>query len=267
MDKKNLFELYEKLYFHEIDRRDKIIGRLQLPLAIFVSILSILGVMVRNINYDLEISLIFKYFSCLAITITTVTFGLYYFIRAFYGHEYKYIPTASETEKYNKELHETYEEFDEGEELAEGYLSDYLYKDYHECSSANSNVNDNRSEYIHRSNFFIILSIVPLLITFLVFNFAQIDKNNKDKVQKISIAEPLSIDPPKQPIDVKIVDNELLKDVHKSFQILIKEVKNMADKEKAKIPPPPPPPPPKRVIREDIQLGIKKEKPSKDGDK
>jgi hypothetical protein len=239
MDKKELFKLYEKLYFHEIESRDKITSRLQLPLAIFVSILSMLGFMIRNINFHLDTTLIVSYYVCLFITITPVFFGIYYFIKAFYGHEYQLMPTASETEEYNLKLHKTYEEFDSGKELAEKYLTEYLYKDYHECSSVNSETNDKRSEFIHRSNFFIILSILPLLVTFLMFSFAHIDKNNKDNTQETST-----------------------KYYHR-------EVEAMTDKENAKIPPPPPPPPPKRHIREDVEIGSgnNKEKSNKNGDK
>jgi len=267
MNKDELFNLYEKLYFHEIENRDKITSRLQLPLAIFISIFSMLGFMVRNINYELNNSLLITYFILLTLSIIPVTIGIYYFIRGFFGHEYEYIPNALKTEEYNIKLHNTYKKFESGDNIAEGHLRDYLYRDYYECSSKNSEVNDNRSLFIHRSNFFIIVSILPLLITFLIFTFASVDKNNKEKIQKVSIETPLSINGTPQSLNIKIIENESTKEISKSFNDFSKEVKTMAEKDTAKTPPPPPPPPPKRLIREDVQIGGKKEKTNTEGDK
>lgn len=267
MNRSELYKLYEKLYFHEIESRDKITSRLQLPLAIFVSIFSVLGLMVRNINFDLGPIILSAFFLFLLISVIPVGLGVYYFIRGFYGHVYEYIPTAVDTEKYNQELIETYKEFENGENIAQKYLFDYLYKYYADCSSKNSNVNDKRSEFIHKSNFYIIVSILPLLITFLIFTFASIDKNEKEKVQEISIVNPLSVEAKQNPLGVQIVDSEYMREVCQSLKILVSEVKIMAEKDSTKKPPPPPPPPPKRLIREDVQIGSKKEKPDNKGDK
>ena len=50
MEKNELYQLYEKLYFHELETRDKITGRLQVPLAIFISIISLAGYMLKNVD-------------------------------------------------------------------------------------------------------------------------------------------------------------------------------------------------------------------------
>jgi hypothetical protein len=44
-----VFELYEKLYFHEVDAREKIAGRLQIPLAILLS--PCVRIVVASINF------------------------------------------------------------------------------------------------------------------------------------------------------------------------------------------------------------------------
>lgn len=260
MNKDELFKLYEKLYFHEIESREKITSRLQLPLAIFISIFSILWLMVRSIDFGLSQTVLITYFGFLLFSIIPVLIGVYYFIKAFYGHEYEYIPTADETEKYNQTLITTYREFEKTEELAQGYLYDYLYKYYAKCSSKNSKVNDKRSEYIHKSNSFIIVAILPLLITFLIFTLASVDKNNKGKTQKISIVNPLSVVTLQNPLSVQIEDSESLKQVSQLLKFLTNEVKVMTEENSVKTPPPPPPPPPTRLIREDVQIGGEKQK-------
>lgn len=262
MDKKELIKFYEKLYFHEIEYRDKITARLQLPLAIYISFLSLFGFMVRNINFTCKIGYLTLFIFLLIVSSVLLIFGIFYFIKAFYGHTYEFLPTANKTEEYRKQLDLTYEDYDNGAELSNSYLEDYLYKYYQECSSKNSEVNDKRSDNLHKANSFIVFVVLPLLLTFLVFHFGSVDKNMMEKVEVVEISKPLKITFPKDPLGIEIVDGDSHKNslninsLNGGFEIMTKD--------KKKEPPPPPPPPPKRYIREDVQIGDKKERDKKD---
>jgi hypothetical protein len=48
MDDKSRFALYEKLYFHELDRKDKLLARLNLPLAMIAGLLSFFGYLLNK---------------------------------------------------------------------------------------------------------------------------------------------------------------------------------------------------------------------------
>jgi hypothetical protein len=50
MSKNPLFDLYEKLYFHEIEVREKLGGRLQTPMAIIVSLIGVLTYLLQNFD-------------------------------------------------------------------------------------------------------------------------------------------------------------------------------------------------------------------------
>ena len=154
MDKKELLRFYEKLYFHEIDYRDKLTARLQLPLAINISFLSLLGFMVRNINFECRTNYLILFIIFIIFSTVLLIIGIVFFIKAFYGHTYEFIPTANETENYRLKLDSIYKEYENGLELANTYLEDYLYKYYCECSSNNAIVNDKRSENLHKANSF-----------------------------------------------------------------------------------------------------------------
>jgi hypothetical protein len=208
MDKKELFKFYEKLYFHEIEYRDKITARLQLPLAIYISFLSLLGFMVRNINFACKNGylILFGFFFIASSALLVV--GIIYFIKAFYGHTYEFIPTANATEAYRKKLDSTYEEYENGTELSKTYLEDYMYRYYHECSSKNAEVNDKRSENLHKANSFIVFVVVPLLVTFLFFHFGNVDKNKLEKREVVEIEKPLKIIFPKEPLEIEIVNGD-----------------------------------------------------------
>lgn len=50
MNSQNLFELYEKLYFHEVESKEKISSRLQIPLAILLAIIGVLSHIVKGVT-------------------------------------------------------------------------------------------------------------------------------------------------------------------------------------------------------------------------
>ena len=52
MPKNPLFDLYEKLYFHEIEVREKLGGRLQTPMAIIVSLIGVLAFLIQNFDKE-----------------------------------------------------------------------------------------------------------------------------------------------------------------------------------------------------------------------
>lgn len=259
MNKKELLKFYEKLYFHEIDYRDKLTARLQLPLAIYISFLSLFGFMVRNINFECKINSLILFMFFIVFSIALLIIGIVFFIKAFYGHTYEFIPTANETEIYRLKLESTYEEYENGSELANTYLEDYLYKYYYECSSNNANVNDKRSESLHKANSFIVFVVIPLLVTFLIFHFGNVDKNMQQKIETIEINTPLKIVIPKEPLKINIIGN-----AQPSTSILTKGGLIIMSEENKEKPPPPPPPPPKRLIKEDVHIGDKKEPEKKE---
>lgn len=52
MEKQELFDFYEKLYFHEVEAREKIAARLQIPLAILLSIASLYGYFLKGYSFS-----------------------------------------------------------------------------------------------------------------------------------------------------------------------------------------------------------------------
>lgn len=166
MNKQEIFNLYEKLYFHEVDAREKISARLQIPLAILLSITSVFAYIIKGNSLENMSQWPAYFVVVLGLTIVLYAISFYYFIRAFYGHSYDFIPAASITELYRQELAETYKEYDNSEELVSIYFDEYLYRYFNECSSVNTIVNDKRSELLHKCSTFFLLTSLPLTITF-----------------------------------------------------------------------------------------------------
>lgn len=180
-------ELYEKLYFHEIESREHLNGRLQTPLAIIMSIIAILAFMLQNLNKDIWSlgSLIFYVF--FFGSVLSIGISIYFFVRSWYGNTYSFLPSAAETESYRKELINTYQSYPSGKSLAESYFDEYVLNCYISCSSINTACNDERSISLHKTNTFIIITGVTAFLAFLLFYSFGLDKANIEKVLSVKV--------------------------------------------------------------------------------
>jgi hypothetical protein len=196
------FELYEKLYFHEVEAREKISSRLQIPLALLLSITSVYAILIKGISFENGSLWNLCFGGFFLISVGLFIASVSYFVRSFYGHTYEFIPSALTTENYRKKLIDTYSDYDECDELVEKYFNEYIFKYYNECSSANTSVNDNRSEYLHKCNTYLILTALPLAIAFLIFTLSGIDKNSVEKEFKVHISNPIELNNSKSPLEI-----------------------------------------------------------------
>lgn len=225
-EKNPLFEFYKELYFHEIDVREYLSARVQIPLAITVSLAGTFGFMI--LKFDEKINGIYSYVfvGVLVLGGIMLIFSAYYLVRSWMGHEYSFLPSAGDTEKYRIKLIDTYREYDNQNDLVQGYLDDYICSYYINCSTKNTDCNDKRSLYLHKANTTIIGGIFFAVLSFLVFYLGGFDGTQSSQPIKINIVNPVEI-------------REL----------------DMSDKEEEKSPPPPPPPPPpERLIREGVKI-------------
>lgn len=230
MSKNPLIDLYEKLYFHEIEVREKLSGRLQTPMAIIVSLIGVLTYLLQNFDKDHSSAPTVTFLCLFALSVGTLVTAVYFFVRSWYGNTYAFLPSAAATEEYRQLLQKTYEQYKDGDSLAKTYLDDYLCTKYIECATKNTQCNDLRSLHLHKTNGTLIASTVLVAVTFLVFFMGELDRTKVSKPTEVVIVKP---------VDVK--------------GTIMTEKKPEPAKQVVS-PPPPPPPPPTRLIREGVEI-------------
>jgi hypothetical protein len=240
MTKNPLFDLYEKLYFHEIEVREKLGERLQTPMAIIVSLIGGLTYLLQNFDKDHTDTAASTFLFLFALSSASLVTTVYFFIRSWYGNTYAFLPSAKATEEYRQLLQKTYEQYKDGDSLAETYLNDYLCSKYIACSTQNTQCNDLRSLNLHKTNGTLIVSTALVTVTFLVFFMGNLDKTKSSKPTEVVIVKP---------VDVK--------------GIIMTET-NPEPPKQVSAPPPPPPPPPTRLIKEGVEI-VKPQPEKKDG--
>lgn len=234
MNQGDLFNLYEKLYFHELETREKILNRLQIPLAIIVSFVSFYGYVAKGIDLTSGLWNVVLYMFLL-VSLILFTLSLYNFIRAFFNHTYELIPTAVETEDYRNQLIEHYKDYPTSGQLVEDAFDNYLYKYYAECATANTKINDRRSSFIHNCNKWLVSNLPFLFLVFLIFSFSGVDKNSKEKEYSVKISHPIELESVNSPIVTRsIIENgELNVDLSDSVKELLYDRRREEEKQQS----------------------------------
>ena len=250
MDKNKLFELFEKTYFHEMEIRQKMAGRVQINFALVITAFAALSYMTRMIDFSKNHPVIGMFILCVITCILLSLICLYYLVKAFWNNVYKGMPTASEIDIYRSNLLLHKKEIDDYNTKyptkkqstvnVDESLSDYIYKQLVECSSAYSIVNSERSSNIHYSFKWILYASIPFFLASVLFIILDLDVSSPRKETPI----------------LNISLNKQLKDLNSTLESFKKPILNLHGEKMSDNKAPPPPsapeqPEPRREINHD----------------
>lgn len=173
MDPDKALLFYEKLYFHELENREKLSARLQLSLGLLTLLAGVFAYMATRYNAKAVVAFGVDdaFFLLTALALILLGTGAWFFVKAFWGHDYHCLPTATTIEDYRKTLGITYRDFADGDALASDHYRDFLIKYFAECASSNAGVNGARADFLHRSNGCILVAIPFAVLAAMTFIF------------------------------------------------------------------------------------------------
>ncbi|PSW74389.1 hypothetical protein C9J41_05815 [Photobacterium sp. GB-50] len=195
MDKQRLFDLYEKLYFHEMEVREKITSRVQITFALIATGYTILSYMLRMLDLTGNYIAIGVFGICTLVSFI-ISFGcLYYLVRAFWGNTYNGMPSPKDTDKYREDLirHKyqisqynlDYPDHKQPEVNIDDRVSEHLYTNFRDCSAHNTMVNDRRSRQIHKAFKWLLFASIPMFIASITFISFDLDISSPRKETSI----------------------------------------------------------------------------------
>jgi hypothetical protein len=182
-------DLYERLYFHEIEVREQLNSRLQLPLSLIVVLAGAFAYLLQSADHSLAGYVSHAFKMALALTGSALLCSAYLFARAAWWHNYKFLPYANQTAHSWKELTEYDAKY--GTAIADRTMAAYLKGHFIEGATANAHNNDLRSAYLHWCNMAVIITSGFALVAFLTFVLG--DLGRKQSVTQVSIAQPVDI--------------------------------------------------------------------------
>lgn len=161
------YKLYEKIYFFEAERKEKLIGRLNLPLAMLVALSSFLSYLLGKAPPSRASEGIFFWIFLLCCGVC-VGLGVYHFARAW---RLRFVdltlPTSSKLEAHRQQLLDYYGP--DAESTANEFFIQTMADYFVMGASTNSLNNDARSGELDLLSKFVIWSIVLAVLSFLPF--------------------------------------------------------------------------------------------------
>lgn len=191
MSQEKLFDLYEKVYFSEIENKDKLHTRVQTIFSLIVIEVTVITYLAKNTSLDNNIPL-----SVLVIVLTigsflTVIYSCFRLQKAFWGNSFRYLPTPNDINKYHLELikyEKTFINYCNENEIEyknehnpDDKIQEYLARELMECTSWNIKKNEDRSSEIFESTKLFFVSLVPLLFAVIIFLSADLDSASPRK--------------------------------------------------------------------------------------
>ncbi|MDO6561212.1 hypothetical protein [Paraglaciecola chathamensis] len=168
MDISERKDFYEKLYFHELDIRDKLDQRLKLSMTVF----AIIGAMAlylfddsrRDKIQDVSCIFVVLYFSACISFLASIIF----FIKSWYGYTYKMLPDAVTLENYYQDTFNHYMDIDErnAQNWTNESFKEYLLITFRDYVAANTVNNDKKAYNLHLSNSAILIAFFLYLISY-----------------------------------------------------------------------------------------------------
>ncbi|MCE4451884.1 hypothetical protein I5121_19045, partial [Escherichia coli] len=104
MKKDKALEFYEKLYFSEIENKDKIHTRAQAEFGLVVITATILTYLAKNTSYESHPRLACLVFLCTAISFGLVLVSSILLKQVIWGNEFKYCPAPKALHDYHIDL-------------------------------------------------------------------------------------------------------------------------------------------------------------------
>ena len=167
MNEESRFLFYERIYFYELERKEKLISRLNLPLTILVVLLSFFSYMLGNAptTDDGYVGVFFwVFYFCALICLLR---GAYYFWISWQLPDFdKGLPTLIAMEAYRADATAHFAIHGENTDDAETYFKSVILNYYIEGASVNTENNDQRG-----ANLTSLASNVTLTMILSVFSF------------------------------------------------------------------------------------------------
>lgn len=169
-----LFEYYEKIYFHELARKEQIFSRLSIPLATIIAIAGFYSVIISGDRATLTLGAKIWFLTILAVSIAVLGGGIYFFIDALLGKTDENLPAPNTIEKYRLDLLDYYRDEVDIDDKVASDLRKYYYENYMNCATICTINNDRKSSSLYYCNLLLIISAGIAVIAYAVITLPKL---------------------------------------------------------------------------------------------
>lgn len=191
MNRDKLFELYEKLYFSEIETKDKLHARVQVVFSLIVISVTILTYLTKNISFEYCWQLSLGVVILIFCSFIAIGYSCLRLQKAFWGNKFRYVTTPKELNAYREQLVKYEIDFIEycldndiqyrNEHEPGEVFRKHILNELTDCTDWNTRQNEDRSSEIFESIKWFFISLVPLVLAVAIFLIADLDSASPRK--------------------------------------------------------------------------------------
>lgn len=170
----NLFGHYEKIYFHELARKEQIFSRLSIPLATIIAIAGFYSVIIGGDRAALTLGAKIWFLTILGVSVFALFIGIYFFIDALLGRIDKNLAAPNTIEEYRLDLIDYYHDEPDAEQKVAEALLTYYYENYMNCATICTFNNDRKSSSQYYCNISLIISAAIAVIAYAVITIPKL---------------------------------------------------------------------------------------------
>lgn len=174
MNLQKMFEYYEKIYFHELARKEQIFSRLNIPLATIIAIAGFYSVIIGGDRATLGYSPKFLFFFFLTVSVGFLGAGVYFFVDALLGKIDQNMPEPNIIEQYRVDLLAYYSDESIPEDRVAIEMLKYYYEKYMLCATICTNNNDRRTSSLYYCNIALISSALIAAVAYAVITIPKL---------------------------------------------------------------------------------------------
>jgi len=188
------FEYCEKLYFHELEAREYLSSRVNIPLAVLVSVAGFLGYLIQNLDSSIDGCAVFGVYSFLILSMGCLLASALLLIGGAGGYKYQFVASPAAWNENFRGWYAHYEGTEDQLEAANRSVRQTLRNAYMDSTSHNSKLNDKRSEKIFLAFRFILGGAASAFIAFAFFYFGGLDRQSNPRPIEVKIVQPFVIE-------------------------------------------------------------------------
>jgi hypothetical protein len=173
-------------YERELDRHDKIVASLTLPVGVLTALGGGLGVLLQKFSYEL-IWPTRVFVTVAAMDAVAIVLTVYFLVRCYFGQKYGYLPRLVQLQGHYDALRKYHETYSNASGNADSDFEDYLRDKLIEANERSSFSNDEKSAFRYRAS--------QCLTAVLVLTVVSSVPYGVDVIQQVRHDRPSSVTP------------------------------------------------------------------------
>lgn len=181
MDDKERFAFYEKVFYQELDRKEKLYARLSMPLAMLVAIVTFLSYLLNKAPTTEDgIASVFFWIFYLSTCVMLLIGALYFRAAWSLRDSDRGLPTLMELETHRRSFRDDYEKYWDTPEEADAHFKSLVLNYFIEGATVNTENNDKRGIYLRSLANYVTAALFVSVLSFLPFYIHQQEQASND---------------------------------------------------------------------------------------